>query len=168
MGGWRFQTDVPHIETRRMSQSLSQIYIHVIFSTKQRKPFLQSKQLREDLHAYLAGIFQNQGSPSIIIGGVEDHVHALCRLSKTGSVADLIRDVKRDSSVWIKEQARQLAMFEWQAGYGAFSISPSHIEPLKVYIANQEEHHKRESFQDELRRLLKKYRVEFDERYLWD
>jgi hypothetical protein len=98
---------------------------------------------------------------------VEDHVHILCRLSKTLCIAELVRESKRESSRWIKSEARTLGRFAWQSGYGAFSVSPSHVEPLKEYIADQERHHRRETFQDEFRRLLRKYGLECDERYVW-
>jgi putative transposase len=151
-----------------VAHSLSQIYLHIVFSTKERFPFLADKNLRTRAHAYMAGICKNLESPALIIGGVEDHVHLLCRLSRTKAVADLIHEVKRSSSLWIKEQPGGPASFYWQDGYGTFSISPSHVEPLKKYIANQEEHHRKEAFQDEFRRLCKKYGVELDERYAWD
>ena len=151
-----------------MSQSLSQLYVHLVFSTKNRGPFLRNAGLRSSLHAYLAGTCLNLDSPCLIAGGVEDHVHLLCRLSKNLGVGVLIRELKRESSKWLKEQPGGSSKFYWQRGYGAFSISPSHIDALKQYIANQEEHHRHESFQDELRRLLRKYGVEFDERYIWD
>jgi putative transposase len=151
-----------------MSQSLSQIYLHIVFSTKNRAPFLVDKALREAVHAYLAGTCRNLESPSLIVGGVEDHLHILCRFSKNLSVAQFFRELKRESSKWIKAKGRELASFYWQNGYGAFSISPSHVEALKEYIANQEEHHRQETFQEEFRRLLKKYGVEYDERYVWD
>jgi putative transposase len=151
-----------------MPQSLAQIYLHLVFSTKVRRPFLVDRELRDGLHAYMAGICRNLDSPSIRIGGTADHVHVLCYLSRTHTVAETIRDLKRDSSKWIKEQASELADFHWQDGYGAFSVSPSHVEALDAYILRQEEHHRSESFQDEFRRMLKKYGVEFDERYVWD
>jgi len=151
-----------------MSQSLSQVYLHIVFSTKNRIPFLQDKSVRQDLHSYMAGTCRNLESPSIIVGGVADHVHVLCRLAKTLTVSDLIRELKRESSKWTKEQSTDLANFYWQNGYGAFSISPSHVEALTTYIANQEEHHKTETFQDEFRRLLAKYHIEYDEKYVWD
>ena len=151
-----------------MPQSLVQIYLHIVFSTKDRTGFLQDDQLRNDLHAYLGGICRNLKSPSIVVGGGEDHVHILCRLSKIGSVSDLIRELKRDSSKWIKQQDPKLHAFYWQKGYGAFSISPSHVDALVEYIKNQEEHHKKETFQEELRRLCKKYGIELDERYCWE
>lgn len=151
-----------------MPQSLVQIYVHIVFSTKNRKPFLKDLAFRERTHAYLKGICENQGCPSLQVGGVEDHVHILCRLSKTLDVSTLIRELKRDSSKWIKQENRRLADFYWQLGYGAFSVSPSHVEALKEYIANQVEHHRKETFQDEFRRLCKKYGVAIDERYVWD
>jgi putative transposase len=151
-----------------MGQSLAQIYVHVVFSTKQRRPFLGDTILREKLHAYLAGICRNLGSPALAVGGVEDHVHILSKLGKQANVSDVVREVKRDSSKWVKEQSLSLGEFHWQNGYGAFSISPGHVDELRGYIANQEEHHRRESFQEEFRRVCAKYGVEMDERYVWD
>jgi REP element-mobilizing transposase RayT len=151
-----------------MSQSLSQIYLHIVFSTKNRKRYLQDKHLRAKTHAYLAGICKNLDSPALLVGGVEDHAHLLCRFSKNITVAVFLRELKRDSSKWIKTESDQVPDFHWQAGYGAFSISPSHTGVLKEYIARQEEHHRSESFQDEFRRLCTKYGVPIDERYVWD
>jgi REP element-mobilizing transposase RayT len=153
---------------RPVSQSLAQIYLHLVFSTKHRRPYLQNQALRVEMHAYLGGVCRNLDSPSLIVGGVADHVHILCRLGRTVSVAELVRELKRESSKWVKTKAIDLADFHWQDGYGAFSISPSHVEPLRRYVADQERHHRTESFQDELRRLLRKYGVEYDERYVWD
>jgi REP-associated tyrosine transposase len=151
-----------------MPQSLVQIYVHIVFSTKHRQPFLVDPEFRARVHAYLAGICKNQDSPSLFVGGVADHVHILCRLSKTHDISSLVRDLKRDSTNWIKVERPTLHEFHWQQGYGAFSASPVHVDPLKQYIAQQEEHHKKESFQDEFRRLCSKYGVEIDERYVWD
>jgi len=151
-----------------MPQSLVQVYTHLVFSTKHRKPYLKDDELRGKLHAYMAGACSNLESPSLIVDGPEDHVHILCRLSKTISVSVLIRELKRESSKWVKSESPQLRIFQWQNGYGAFSISPSHVEGLQRYIANQTEHHKRETFQDEFRRLCRKYGIEIDERYVWD
>ena len=151
-----------------MAQSLAQIYLHVVFSTKHRKRYLQDGPLRSNTHSYLAGICKNLQCPAIIVGGTEDHAHILCRQSKNLSVADLVQNLKRDSSKYVKEQPTGSSAFHWQKGYAAFSVSPSHVEPLIGYIREQEEHHRRESFQDEFRRLLKKYGIEFDERYVWD
>jgi REP element-mobilizing transposase RayT len=151
-----------------MPQSLAQIYVHLIFSTKHRNPYLVDLDFRSRLHAYLVGICKNLGSPSIQTGGVADHVHMLCRLGKTNDVSALIRDLKRDSTKWVHQENSRLREFSWQMGYGAFSVSPSHVDALVEYIANQEAHHKTESFQDEFRRICKKYGVEIDERYVWD
>src|SRR5207253_2558190 len=102
------------------------------------------------------------------VGGVADHVHLLCRMGRTRSVAEFVRELKRESSKWVKTNAGDMRDFAWQEGYGAFSLSPSHVEALRAYIANQEEHHRIVAFQDEFRRLLQKYGVEFDERFVWD
>jgi REP element-mobilizing transposase RayT len=155
-------------EAPAVAQSLTQIYLHIVFSTKHRRPDLCDKAFRARAHAYLAGVCRNLGSPALMVGGVEDHVHLLCRLSKTLAVAPFVRELKRDSSKWIKAEAPYLPDFYWQQGYGAFSLSPAHVEPLKQYIARQEEHHRRQTFQDKFRRLCAKYGVEIDERYVWD
>jgi len=151
-----------------MPQSLAQVYLHIVFSTKDRYPWLKSKTLQRDVHAYLAATLNNMDCPCLIAGGVEDHVHILCRLGRQTTIANLVRDVKKASSSMLHGRDVALRDFHWQNGYGAFSISPSHVEALKRYIENQEEHHRRETFQDEFRRLLRKYAVEFDERYVWD
>ena len=151
-----------------MAQSLVKIYLHVVFSTKNRAPFLGDRGLRGEMHAVLGAQCRKLGAPSLIVGGVEDHIHLLCFLGKTLAPADLVKELKRPSSIWIKERESPLADFHWQLGYGAFSLSPSHVDGLIEYIRNQEEHHKKESFQDEFRRPLKKYGVEYDERYVWD
>ena len=151
-----------------MSQSLSKMWSHLIFSTKDRYPFLSNRNIREETHKYLAGILRKHDCPTLVVGGVADHVHILCRFGRTISVADLVQEVKRESSKWVKTKGDLLRDFHWQNGYGAFSLSPSHIEALKEYIRNQEEHHRQETFQDEFRRLLRKYGIEYDERYVWD
>lgn len=151
-----------------MPQSLAQLYIHIVFSTKYRKPFLRDEVLRKQTHAYLAGACKKMESPSLIVGGVEEHVHILCRQSKNIALKDLVGELQRESSKWLKTQGPDLSEFYWQSGYGAFSISPSHLQALTEYITNQKEHHKSESFQEEFRRLCKKYGLEIDERYVWD
>jgi REP element-mobilizing transposase RayT len=151
-----------------MPQSHAKIYVHIVFSTKNRSPFLMDLSLRKECRAYLAGTCKKRGSPSIIVGGVEDHVHILSMLSREESVSVLVRELKRESSKEMKTKSTQLRSFYWQSGYGAFSVSPAHVEALKKYIANQEQHHRKESFQDEFRRLLRKYGIAYDERYVWD
>ena len=151
-----------------MAQSLAQVYLHIVFSTKNRTPFLQNKVLRNELHAYLAGICKKMDSPSLQVGGIEDHVHILCRLSRRHGIMSITGELKKGSSKWIKERDSALSKFYWQNGYGAFSVSPSHITALRKYIANQEGHHRKETFQEEFLRLLNKYGIQYDERYLWD
>ena len=147
-----------------MPQSLAQVYLHIVFSTKERTPWLQGKTLRDELHQYFGGASNNLGCPIIRVGGVADHVHLLCRFGRSVSIADYIRDLKRESSKWLKTKSPAVADFHWQGGYGSLSISPSHVEALRIYIDNQEEHHRTETFQDEFRRLLRKYEIEWDER----
>ncbi len=151
-----------------MPQSLVQVYVHIVFSTKERRPFLQDKEFRDRTHAYLAKTCHNQGSPSLKVGGVEDHVHILCRLAKVSSISHLLQELKRESSKFVKGLAPAFKGFYWQSGYGAFSVSPSELGDLIAYIENQEQHHKHESFKNEFRHLCKKHGVEIDERYVWD
>jgi len=151
-----------------VSQSLAQIYLHLVFSTKHRKSFLNDNELAERMYAYLAGACKSLESPSLIVGGAEDHVHILCRQSKNIALKTLVAELKRESSKWIKTQKTSLSGFYWQGGYGAFSVSPSHIQALSRYIGNQQEHHKTETFQEEYRRLCHKYGLKIDERYVWD
>ena len=151
-----------------MPQSLAKILLHVVFSTKERRPFLRDLALREEMHRYLGGILAGIDCPSIIGGGVKDHVHLLCVLSRTCTPADMVKEVKRSSSLWIKKRAPECADFAWQNGYGIFSIGSSQIEEVRRYIAGQEEHHRKTTFQDEFRRLLQRYAVTFDEAYVWD
>src|SRR5262245_14272635 len=151
-----------------MPQSLSAVYIHLVFSTKNRYPFLRDPDTRAQLHAQLGGISKALGCAPIQIGGVEDHVHVLARLSRTITQAEWVKELKRVSNAWLKERGRDFADFEWQGGYAAFSVSQSNLEQVKQYIAAQEEHHQKMNFQDELRALLRKHEVEWDEKYVWD
>src|SRR5260370_37538023 len=149
-----------------MGESLAKVYVHLVFSTKNRQPLLLDPDIRGQCHAYLAGACKARGSPSLIVGGGADHVHILCMLARDEAISVLIREVKRESSKALK--VKGLSSFYWQAGYGAFSVSPAHVAALKEYIRNQDAHHKKVSFQDEFRRLLRKYGVEWGERYVWD
>ena len=151
-----------------MSQSLAKILVHTVFSTKDRRPYLRDKILRDELHRYIGGILTQHDCQPLIIGGVEDHVHLLSTLARTGTAADMVKEVKRGSSLWLKNKTPELHDFGWQNGYGIFSIGFSQVAAVRQYIAGQEEHHKKVSFQDELREFLKRYEVEFDERYVWD
>jgi len=151
-----------------MPQSLAKILLHVVFSTKERRPFLKDRALREELHRYLGGILTNFECQPLIVGGVEDHVHLLFVHPRTATVADVMKELKRSSTVWLQNQSPTLLDFMWQAGYGVFSIGQSQVEDVRTYIAGQEEHHRKISFQEEFRRLLERYQIAFDERYVWD
>jgi REP element-mobilizing transposase RayT len=150
-----------------MAQSLSKVLIHLIFSTKNREPLIDAA-VEPRLHAYMAGIFQEMESPAVLIGGTSDHVHSLFVLSRNKALSEVIMQVKRGSSKWIKEQGGSYGGFYWQNGYGAFSVGESAVPQLKTYIGKQRDHHKRVSFQDEFRTFLRKYGVQYDERYVWD
>ena len=151
-----------------MPRSLSAAYIHLVFSTKNFRPFLRDKPQRDALHAYLGGASKTLNCPPIVVGGVEDHVHMLCRSARTITQADWVKEVKRVSNLWLTKQTRDYDDFEWQGGYADFSMSQSNLEEVKRYIAEPERHHKKMTFQEELRALLRKYEIEWDERYLWD
>ena len=150
-----------------MPQSLSAIYIHLVFSTKDRRPFLRDYTMRAEMHSYLAEISNRLECPALLIGGVEDHVHVLAKFGRTITQADWVKELKRISTRWVRTK-RDLAGFEWQGGYSDFSVSESNIERVMKYITNQEEHHRKMTFQDEVRALLKKHKLAWDERYLWD
>ena len=143
---------------------LSSILIHLFFSTKNRAPLI-TEASEIDLHKYLATIFRACDSPALLVGGDCDHLHALFALSRTWAIADVVKEVKASSSKWMKSKVGE---FQWQAGYGAFSIGQSGVVGVKQYIAQQKEHHRQLSFQDEFRGLCRKSAVEFDERYVWD
>lgn len=151
-----------------MPQSLAKILVHTVFSTKDRRPLLRDPLIREELHRYLGGILTQLDCQPLIIGGVADHVHLLSTLARTGTAADMVKEVKRGSSLWLKTKSPDLHDFAWQNGYGIFSIGYSQVAAVRKYIAGQEAHHRQVSFQDEFREFLKRYEVEFDERYVWD
>ena len=151
-----------------MPQSLAKILVHTVFSTKERRPFLRDRNLREELHRYLGGILTQHDCQPIIVGGVEDHVHILGTLARTCDAATMVKELKRGSSLWLKTKGDDLQDFAWQNGYGIFSIGFSQIGAVRDYIAGQEVHHRKVTFQDELRALWRRYELEFDERYVWD
>ncbi len=150
-----------------MSQSLTLIYTHLVFSTKNRQPLID-EIIEPTLHAYLGSVCKSLDCLPIKIGGYNDHVHIACLLSKKIALMDLLEEVKKRSSKWIKTQGDAYSNFYWQGGYGAFSVNPSQIALVIKYISTQHEHHKKVCFQDEYRAFLKKYNVGFDERYVWD
>ena len=150
-----------------MSQSLSFVVIHLVFSTKNREPFLTPK-IEAELHPYMATIFRESKSPSLAIDGTTDHVHILFSLARVVTIADIVEEVKTSSSKWIKTKGREFSNFHWQRGYGAFSIGQSNVAALRGYIERQKEHHKRVTFQDEYRKFLKAYGIDYDEKYVWE
>ena len=149
-----------------MSQSLAKNLLHLVYATKNRNPWI-SADVRVRLYAYQDGIFKEWESPAIIIGGVEDHVHALFALSKNHPLAKIVEVVKKGSSKWMKRDTGN-ADFYWQNGYAAFSVSQSNVEAVRDYIRRQPERHAKQSFQNELRQWLRMYEIEWDERYVWD
>lgn len=150
-----------------MPQSLVKNHIHIIYSTKNRQPLID-KEIQNELYAYIGGICKNLECHPIIIGGHKDHVHILCLLSRKIALMKLLEETKAHSSKWMKTKGKRYANFYWQNGYGAFSINPTEIEVVRNYIINQDEHHTKKTFQEEYRMFLKKYDVEYDERYVWD
>ena len=150
-----------------MGQSLVKNYLHIVFSTKNREPLIH-KPVEQELHAYLGGICNNLECYPIKVGGYTDHIHILCMLSKKIALMKLLEEVKSHSSKWIKTKGSAYANFYWHDGYGAFSVNPSEVDVVINYIANQKEHHRKKTFQVEYRAFLKKYNVEYDERYVWD
>lgn len=154
-----------HVKNNTMPQSLAKVYVHIVFSTKNHHPFIQ-KEVRPELHSYIIGTLSNLGSYTNEIYANPDHIHILCSLPKTITMAELISKIKTSSSKWIKTKG--LSNFSWQDGYGIFSVSSSKIKTVEKYIRNQPEHHKMGTFKDELRRFFKEYEIEYDERYVWD
>ena len=151
-----------------MSKSLSEVYLHAVFSTKGRRRFLRETSLRQKMHAFLGGVSNRLGCPTIIVGGTDDHIHQLIKFGRTITQAEWIKEIKRASSGWIKQFGPRLRNFAWQAGYGFFSVSPADADILRQYIASQDDHHRKISFQDEFRKMLTQYGLEWDERYIWD
>ncbi|MBP89441.1 MAG: transposase [Planctomycetaceae bacterium] len=150
-----------------MSQSLVKNLIHLVYSTKHRQSWIP-KDVNGDFYAYQAGIFREWESPALVIGSMEDHVHALFSLSKNHALKRIVEEVKKGSSKWMKAEGSKNSEFYWQSGYAGFSVSQSNVPEVRRYIENQEEHHRKMSFQDELRALLKRHGIEYDERYVWD
>ena len=150
-----------------MPQSLANVLVHIIFSTKNRTPSILS-EVQNSLYVYLATACRSCNCPAHKIGGTNDHVHIACSLSRTITLAELIGKIKADSSKWLKAQGDALAGFSWQNGYGAFSIGQSQLDRVKHYIAGQVEHHRVRSFQEEFREFLRRYEVQYDEQYVWD
>lgn len=150
-----------------MGQSLVKNYIHIVFTTKYRTPMLYPP-VEEELHNYLGGICNRLDCQTLIVGGYIDHIHILCMLSKKIALMKLVEEIKGHSSKWLKTKGPEFRNFSWQNGYGAFSVKPSEVDHVIQYIANQHEHHRKKTFQDEYRAVLEKYQMTYDEKYVWD
>lgn len=150
-----------------MAQSLSKVYVHITFSTKNRQNLIDN-EIKTPFFEYLGGICRGLDCNPLRVGGYYDHVHVLCLLSRKIAQMTLLEELKKQSSKWIKTQGPSYSNFYWQNGYGIFSVNPKETDVVVDYINNQESHHKRTTFQDEFRAFLKKYKIEFDERYVWD
>jgi REP element-mobilizing transposase RayT len=150
-----------------MPQSLASLHYHLIFSTKNRMPDIAA-DLQPRLYEYIGGILRAQRCCLVAAGGMPDHVHLLVSLSRELSIAQALNLIKSNSSKWIHETFADRHAFAWQAGYGAFAVSYSHLDAVKQYLATQEEHHRIRTFQDEFREFLRRHHIEYDERYVWD
>lgn len=150
-----------------MPQSLARIHLHLIFSTKNRARIIKDP-IRDPLHGYMATVLKNLGCHADLINSVDDHVHLLFDLGRTVAVSKVVEDVKKSSSKWIKTEPAGARDFAWQNGYGVFSVSHSNLEAVRDYVASQREHHRKRTFQDELRTLLEKHGVDYDERHVWN
>ncbi|HWC88401.1 MAG TPA: IS200/IS605 family transposase [Pirellulales bacterium] len=147
--------------------SFTCLHYHLVFSTKQRQPFID-EAWQQRLFDYIGGILRQQGGVLLAAGGMPDHVHLLATISKSVAIADGLRDIKTNSSKWVHEVIPSQAGFAWQSGYGAFTVSYSALDSVRQYLASQKEHHRVRTFQEEFLELLRRHEIEFDERYLWD
>ena len=150
-----------------MPQSLSNILLHIVFSTKDRRPLIRP-DVESELHRYLASVCRACDCAAHEVGGANDHVHLICTLARTVPASDLLEEIKKRSSKWIKTKGAAYRLFSWQRGYGAFSIGQSQLAAARRYVARQKEHHRKRDFKEEFRALLKRYRIDCDERYVWD
>jgi putative transposase len=157
----------PERAAQSMPQSLARLHIHLVFSTKNREPLI-ADSVHDSLHRYMATVLQNLGCAPVLINSVEDHTHLLFDLARTVAISQVVEDVKKHSSKWIKTQGPGFSRFAWQAGYGAFAVSESSVETVRAYIVNQREHHRTKTFQEEYRVFLERHNITFDERYVWD
>ncbi len=150
-----------------MGQSLVKNYVHIVFSTKNRQPLI-FPPVEAELHSYLGGVCNSLDCQVIKVGGYIDHIHVLCKLSKKIALMKLMEELKSHSSKWIKTKGAGYENFYWQDGYGAFSVNPAEVDSVINYIAKQHEHHNRKTFQDEYRAFLKKYDIEYNEKFVWE
>jgi putative transposase len=150
-----------------MAGTYTKLIYHIVFSTKNRQPFI-NEQIEDELHKYIGGIIRGIGGVCLEINGTADHVHILVMLPPKIAVSDALRDIKANSSKWVHETKHDSQQFGWQDGFSAFSVSRSQVEPVRQYIIDQKVHHKQRDFKTELLGLLDKHEIEFDERYIWD
>jgi REP element-mobilizing transposase RayT len=150
-----------------VAQSLTRLLAHLVFSTKHRDPWLV-ESIRPEVHGYLASVVRDLSCPWVVVGGVADHVHILLDQGKRNAPEKIVEHVKRESSKFVKTLGPQYRGFYWQRGYGIFSVSPKDLVLAEAYVRNQVHHHQRISFQEEFRAMLERYRIQFDERFLWD
>jgi putative transposase len=150
-----------------MAQSLAKIYLHIVFGTKHCQNLIRP-EIEKELYKYMAGILKNLDCRAIAIGGIANHVHILNMMSRTISISDMMCILKKDSSKWIKSKGDVYKNFHWQDGYGVFSVNQYGVERVKSYIENQHSHHRKKSFENEYRRFLDSYKIDYDEKYIWD
>jgi putative transposase len=150
-----------------MTESLSKIYVHIVFSTKNHSPWI-SEELEKELYPYMSTILKKMDCPTLIMGGFSDHIHILCNLSRKYQLSKILETVKKSSSKWVKTRGEDFKNFHWQDGYGAFSVSPSVVERVRFYIKNQRTHHQKHSYKDEFLSLLDKHNIKYDVKDLWD
>jgi len=150
-----------------MPQSFTQLYAHLIFSTKNRESLID-ENIRQRLHGYLASLIRDLDSPHVVAGGIADHAHIVFDMGKMHAPVEFVEKVKKESSKFIKTLGPTYANFYWQRGYGMFSVSPTHLAEAEAYVRNQEEHHRKQTFQEEFRAFLDRYGIDYDERYIWD
>jgi REP element-mobilizing transposase RayT len=150
-----------------MPGTYSQLYIQIVFAVKGRENLIK-KEWRDELHKYISGIITGKGQKSIIVNGVADHVHCFVGLKPAMAISDLVRDIKNNSSKYVNENEWVKGKFSWQEGFGSFSYSHSHIDNVYRYILNQEQHHKKKTFKQEYLEFLEKFRIEYNEKYLFE
>ena len=150
-----------------MPQSLTRLYAHLVFSTKNRYPYLD-EDISPRVHGYLATVIRNMNSPYVVIGGVADHVHIVFDMGKMHAPKEFVEQVKRESSKFVKTLGPKYKSFYWQRGYGMFSVSPTHLPDVEDYVRHQKTHHRKKTFQEEFREFLVRYGIEYDECYVWD
>ena len=156
-----------HQPNHPMPQSLSGVHLHIIFSTKNHLPLIDD-EIKTHLFHYIGGVCHTIECPSLQVGGYHDHIHILCRLSRNMSQAQLVEELKKRSSKWIKTRHDRYQNFYWQRGYGIFSVNPYNLDRVVGYIKNQETHHQKMTFKEEFRAYLEKFQIDYDERYVWD